>query len=213
MSAENTPYYASGAELNYEPSEKLLVSLLVINGWQNIKDNNSNKAIGYQITWKPSPKFGINTSSFFGEPYNVPDTSKQLMRYFNHVYLYFHPIQKISIALLCDVGLQQTKVDGSYDANWVNPTLLFKVTPSAKWAFCLRGEYYNDSKNIVFTSTPGAVPFKTVGASLNFDYTGIDNVVLRVEGKYFSSEKDVYTTKIGFTNTSAIITSSIAWWF
>ncbi|MGZ4039077.1 MAG: porin [Bacteroidia bacterium] len=212
MSAENTPYYASGAELNYEPSEKLLISLLVTNGWQNIKDNNSNKAVGYQLTWKPNSKFGFNTSSFFGEAYNLPD-SMTLMRYFNHAYLYFHPSSKISLALLCDVGIQQTKRNGNFDGTWVNPTLLLKVTPSKKWAFCYRAEYYDDKDKLIFTSTPGGVVFKTFGSSLNFDYTGIDNVMLRLEGKYFSSENEVYYTKNGLSTTNTIITASVAWWF
>jgi hypothetical protein len=212
MSAENTPYYASGAELNYEPSEKILISVLVTNGWQNINDNNSNKAVGYQFTWKPNSKFGFNTSSFYGEPYNLPDSMK-LMRYFNHAYLYFHPTEKISIALLCDIGAQQRRKNGPFDASWVNPTLLFKVTPSKSWAFCARGEYYNDTYNLVFTSTPGAKIFRTIGTSLNLDYTGIDNVMLRVEGKFFSSENAVYHTRNGLSTTSAILTTSIAWWF
>lgn len=212
MAAENTPYYASGAELNFEPSDKLLISVLAINGWQVIHDNNSNKAVGYQVTWKPNSKFGFNTSSYFGEAYNSPDSSA-LMRYFNHAYVYYHPVQKISLALICDIGLQQTRHKGIYDGTWVNPTFLCKLTASKKWALCYRAEYYNDSKNLIFTSTPGHVPFKTLGTSLNLDYTGIDNVMLRVEGKYFSSEKEVYTTKSGLSKTSALVTTSIAWWF
>jgi hypothetical protein len=212
LSAENTPYYASGAEINYEPSEKLLVSLLVINGWQNISDNNSNKAVGYQLTWKPNKKFGFNLCSFYGEPYNAPDTLA-LMRYFNHGYIYYHPTSKLSMALLCDVGLQQTKRDSSFHAMWVNPTLLVRLVPSPRWALALRGEYYNDPDRIVFTATPGGAVFTTVGTSLNIDYTGISNVMLRVEGKYFSSENKVYTTRSGLSNTNAVITASIACWF
>jgi hypothetical protein len=210
--AENTPYYASGAELNWEPSPKILLSILAINGWQNINENNNNKAVGYQFTWKPNDKFGFNTSSFFGEPYNAPD-SVSLMRYFNHAYVYYHPTEKISFLLMCDVGLQQTKHDSAYDGMWVNPTLMIRVIPNKKWALCTRGEYYDDSDKLVFTATPGGEPFRTMGASLNIDYTGIDNVMLRVEGKFLSSEKQVFTTKTGVSSTNTIITASIACWF
>lgn len=212
LCAENTPYYATGAELNYEPNEKFLLSLLITNGWQNIRDNNSNKAVGYQVTWKPNKKIGFNASSYFGEAYNGPDSSA-LMRYFNHAYIYYHPTEKLSFALMADLGIQQTVHDSAYDATWFNPTLLIRFIPNKKWAVCARGEYYDDSKNLVFTATPGAVKFVTTGASLNIDYTGIDNVMLRVEGKYFMSEKEVYTTKSGLSTTSAIISTSIAWWF
>ncbi len=212
LCAENTPYYASGAELNYEPSEKLLVSLLVINGWQNINDNNSNKAIGYQVTWKPNPKFGLNASSFYGEPYNVPD-SVSLMRYFNHAYVYVHPTNYLSFVLMCDVGLQQGKRNGSLDSMWLNPTFLVRVLPNKKWALCARAEYYDDSRGLVFTATPGGEKFVTTGTSLNVDYLGIENVMLRVEGKFFSSENNVFVTRNGLSRTNAILTASIAWWF
>lgn len=212
MCAENTPYYASGAELNFEPSEKILLSVLVMNGWQAINDNNNNKAVGYQFTWKPNSKFGFNTSSFFGEPYNAPDSSA-LLRYFNHAYLYFHPDENFSIALMCDVGLQQGKRNGSLDSMYINPTFLLRVIPNKKWSLCARAEYYDDGQRLVFTGTPGGEKFKTFGTSLNIDYSGIDHVMLRLEGKYFMSEKNVFTTKTGLSNTSTIITTSIAWWF
>lgn len=212
LCAENTPYYAAGAELNYEPSGKILISLLVINGWQNIRENNSNKAVGYQFTWKPTEKFGFNTSSFFGEAYNAPD-SLALMRYFNHAYIYYHPGKYVSISLMTDLGLQQVKKGAGFDARWINPTLLFKVTPNSKWAFCLRGEYYDDSDRVMFTTTPSGEVFKTAGGSLNIDFTGISNVMLRVEGKYFSSENKVYTTRKGLSNNNTVLTASIACWF
>jgi len=212
MCAENTPYYASGAELNYEPSEKFLLSILVMNGWQNINDNNSNKAVGYQLTWKPNSKFGFNTSSFFGEPYNAPD-SMTLFRYFNHAYIYFHPNEFFSFALMGDIALQQTKKDSTFNGMYVNPTFLFRIIPSKKWAFCYRAEYYDDGDQLMFTATPGGLKFRTFGTSLNIDYTGINNVMLRLEGKYFMADDNVFTTRTGLSNSSAIITASIAWWF
>ena len=208
LCAENTPYYASGAELNYEPSSKLLVSVLVCNGWQNIKDNNKNKAIGYQITYKPTEKIGFNTSSFFGEGRNLPD-SIGVMRYLNHAYAYYAFSPKCSTVVMIDYGMEQDFANTSKWLSWMNPTFLLRYEFTSKWATCLRGEYYNDANKIIFSTITGNA-FKTIGTSLNIDYKPYSNVMLRTEAKYFSSEKDVYERNNKPTNTSLLLTTSLA---
>ena len=75
--AENTPYYETGIKFNYLPNEKWTLSLLLINGWQNIKDYNSSKAVGTQIQFKPNDKLLINSSTFFGN--ERPDSVRQIL--------------------------------------------------------------------------------------------------------------------------------------
>lgn len=210
MSAENTPYYAAGAELNYEPSSKLLVSFILCNGWQVIRDNNSNKGLCYQVTYKPNDKFGFNTSSFYGEGHNAPD-SLALMRYFNHFYAYYL-FGKFNVAAMFDIGLEQSS-KGSSDYNvWYNPTVLLKYTINSKWATCLRGEYYGDENGVVVSTLSGK-QYNNAGASLNIDYLPYSNVALRLEGKYFNSQQAIYQSNGGFITTQYLLTSSLAVWF
>ena len=54
--AENSPYYETGIKLNYEPNDQWTFSLLGLQGWQNIKDYNSSKALGTQIVFTPTEK-------------------------------------------------------------------------------------------------------------------------------------------------------------
>ena len=54
--AESSPYYETGIKLNYTPNDQWTFSVLGLQGWQNIKDYNSSKALGTQIVFTPNEK-------------------------------------------------------------------------------------------------------------------------------------------------------------
>ncbi|WP_290707342.1 outer membrane beta-barrel protein, partial [Flavihumibacter sp. CACIAM 22H1] len=69
MVAENTPYFESGAKLSFTTNdEKLIISAMVLNGWQRITRLNGNSLLswGTQLTYKPNEKITMNYSTFIG---------------------------------------------------------------------------------------------------------------------------------------------------
>ncbi len=44
--AEYSPYYQSGVKFTWAPSSRITAQLDVVNGWQNISENNSGKGAG-----------------------------------------------------------------------------------------------------------------------------------------------------------------------
>ena len=53
------PYYHFGARATYPFGEKLSVAGYVVNGWNNVVDNNSGKTFGFQALVKPVSKLTI----------------------------------------------------------------------------------------------------------------------------------------------------------
>ncbi|MEI4896533.1 outer membrane beta-barrel protein, partial [Klebsiella pneumoniae] len=51
--ADNSPYYEAGAKITWQATPTLGLQLHLINGWQNISETNSDKAIGARIDWSP----------------------------------------------------------------------------------------------------------------------------------------------------------------
>jgi hypothetical protein len=103
--AENTPYYLSGAKINYVSTNDVWdLTFVLVNGWQNIKETprNTNKAIGAKITWQPSSKITVNSSTFIGN--EKPDTARQ-MRYFHNFYLIYHMMENFSFIAAFDAGM------------------------------------------------------------------------------------------------------------
>lgn len=192
MSAENSPYYESGAKISYtSKNEKWFISALILNGWQRIQrvEGNNSLSFGHQLTFKPNAKVTLNSSSFIGT--DSPDTNRQ-MRYFHDFYGQFQLHKKVGLILGLDVGFQQ-KSKGSTNFNtWYVPVVIAKYTPTDKISIAARVEYYSDANGVIIqTGTENG--FQTVGYSVNLDYNIVDNVVWRIEARGFSSKDKLFT--------------------
>lgn len=194
LQAENSPYFESGAKVSYtNESGKWFVSALVLNGWQRIQrvDGNSTMAFGHQLTYKPTEKITLNSSSFMGN--DKQDSVKQ-MRYFHNLYGIFQLSKKFALTTGFDIGAEQ-KIKGSNQYNvWYSPVIIARYSATDKLNFAARAEYYND-KNGVIIATNTENGFKTLGYSLNVDYWILPNLVWRTEVKNLSSKDAVFQNR------------------
>jgi hypothetical protein len=206
--AENSPYYLAGAKLTFTPGTKWELAALVCNGWQRIKrvSGNSLLSVCSQIKFMPNKNVTLNWSTFSGT--DDPDTTRR-MRYFNNFYGQFQITKKIGLITGIDFGIQQRGKDSSGYNYWTTPVLIVRVTPSDKWAFALRGEYYQDETGITI-ATGTLNGFKTTGVSLNIDYAVHNNAMFRIEGRYFYSTDRIFTRANSLVNDNFFITASIA---
>lgn len=207
--ADNSPYYESGVKVSYtSKDEKWFVSALLLNGWQRIQrvPGNSTPAFGHQVTFKPSNKITLNSSSFIGN--DKPDSVRQ-MRYFHNFYGIFQLTDKIGLITGFDIGAEQ-KSRGSSDMNtWYTPVVIVKLSPDAKNNIAARVEYYSDANGVIFsTGTPNG--FKTWGYSLNYDHLISDNVMWRIEGRGFSGKDKTFVKDGQASNTNFFITTALA---
>jgi hypothetical protein len=214
MPADNSPYYESGLKLTYTSDNgKLLVSGLVLNGWQRIQKvgGNSLPSFGWQIQGKPNDKILINSSSFIGT--DKPDSVRQ-MRYFHNLYAIFNATDKFGIILGLDAGIEQ-KAKGSKEYNyWYSPVLIARYAFIDQLAMAARFEYYEDKAGVIIaTGTPNG--FGTLGYSLNLDYSPISNAMIRLEGRLLQSYRDeIFQQKDGsFTKYSPSLAISFAYAF
>ncbi|CAH0995930.1 hypothetical protein EMA8858_02058 [Emticicia aquatica] len=203
--ADNSPYYESGAKINYtSDNSKWFLSALVLNGWQRIErvDGNNMPAFGHQITYKPSSKVTLNSSSFVGS--DSPD-SLRLVRYFHNFYGIFQIHQKLGLILGFDIGFQQKSLKSKQYTAWFSPVLIAKFLYSDKLNFSTRTEYYAD-KSQVIVSTGSQNGFQTYGYSVNIDYNITEKLVFRSEYKVLHSKDKIFAegTK---TNNHLLLTS------
>jgi hypothetical protein len=212
LSADNTPYYEAGAKLTYEATRKLTVTGMVLNGWQNIRENNNDKAFGAQVQYKLTDKILLNYSNFLGN--EKPDSASQL-RFFHDLYA-TATFNKLSVVAGFDFGTEE-KPAGAEDQNknnkWWNPTLSVKYQLTDKFGIAARGEYYHD-KNGVIISSGTKNGFQTAGYSLNLDYAPTEQVLCRVEGRMFDSKDEIFTNEAGkATDKNTAITTSLSFKF
>ena len=210
--ADNSPYYESGVKISYNSDNgQLFLSGLFLNGWQRMQriDGNNTPAFGHQLTYKPSSKITLNSSSFVGS--DTPDSTKR-MRYFHNFYGIFQLNEKIGLTLGFDVGTQQ-KVKGSSDYDtWYSPVAILKYSPSNKINVAFRGEYYSDKNQvIVATGTPNG--FQTWGYSVNFDYNIADNLMWRIEGRGLNNKDQSFVSDNKPSSQNYFMTSALAFSF
>lgn len=189
--ADNSPYYESGVKLSFtSDNEKWLVSALFLNGWQRIQrvPGNNSPSFGHQLTFKPTQKITLNSSSFVGS--DTPDSSR-LMRYFHNFYGQFQLSEKFGVIIGFDLGAQQKSKNSSNYYIWYSPVILMKYAANEKITVAARAEYYSDQNGVIInTGTPNG--FQTYGYSLNFDYQVLNNVVWRLEGRGFTSKDSIF---------------------
>lgn len=205
---ENSPYFLAGAKLSYRPSDHLEIAGLMLNGWQRIQrvQGNSLPSFSTQVNYTPTNNLKFYCSSFVGT--DDPDSTRR-MRYFNNLYGQFQITNKLGLIVGFDAGMQQRlKGSSAYDF-WFSPVVIGQFDFSRYWKAALRAEYYQDKTGIIIkTSTPNG--FRTTGLSLNFDYSPIQNVVYRLEGRLLKSKDDVFETRQSPSTNNFIIGTSIA---
>lgn len=212
IAAENTPYYEAGAKITYTTkNEKLLLSGMLLNGWQRIQRPEANNTIsfGTQLTIKPNEKTTLNWSTFVGN--DKPDSVKQ-WRYFNNLYGIFQFSSIFGLTLGFDIGFEQDSTGSSKLNTWYSPTIVLRVTPSGKWAFAARGEYYSDESGVII-ATGTANGFKTFGASLNIDRKLSDNFLWRTEIRTLNSKDAIFNRQESNVKNNIAITASLAFTF
>ncbi|NIG52572.1 porin [Chitinophaga sp. Cy-1792] len=209
--AENTPYYEAGAKITWSPNDRWSFAAMYLNGWQRIRkvDGNQTPAFGTQITFKPSDNVLLNWSTYIGNDF--PDSTRK-MRYFNDLYGTFNITDKFSLIAGIDYGLQQKEKGSSDYSVWYSPIAIAKYAFTPKFAMAGRLEYYNDKDGVIIaTNTPNG--FQTLGYSLNADFSPVDNVVFRLEGRLFDGRDKTFYKSDNPTNTNSAITASLAVWF
>lgn len=214
MLADNSPYYESGIKLTYTSNNgKLLISGLVLNGWQRIQrvDGNSLPSFGWQIQGKPNGKVLINSSSFIGS--DKPDTVRQ-MRYFHNLYAVITATDKLGLIVGLDVGIEQKAKGSKQYSYWYSPVVIARYTPISQLALAARVEYYEDMNGVIIsTGTPNG--FGTLGYSFNIDYSPISNAMIRLEARLLHSyHDDIFMRKNGtYTQFSPSLGISFAYAF
>ncbi len=207
--ADYSPYYETGVKLTWTPSSEWLLSALVLNGWQIIRETNSDKSFGTQVQWKPSSNLLLNWSTYIGN--DRPDTAAREMRYFNNFYAQIGLSEKFSLALLGDVGVQQRP--NNTLSVWFGGTVLVRYSLSDRITLAARGEYYSDPQGIIIP-TGTSNNFQTLGISANVDVALTANLLWRIEGRWFSSRDAIYPTENAAPRpTDGFVVTSLAFSF
>lgn len=209
LASENVPYYLSGVKVTLPLSRKLNAYFFLLNGWQQIQDVNSAKAIATQIEFRPTENLLLNWNTYFGNEQSAARPEYH-MRYFSDFYFIYKGGKWDAKGCLYS-GIQ--KIDGQDNAPWWQINLIGRYHFNKSLSVSGRVEYFNDKNevlNVPITSMPG---FTIASSSLGLDYRITDNVMFRAEWRTFLSESDVYLRNNREVNNSNLLISNLTFWF
>jgi Putative beta-barrel porin-2, OmpL-like. bbp2 len=186
--ADFSPYYSSGARLIWQSTSRLTTRFDVINGWQNISETNTDKAVALRFDYAITPAVGLSYYNFFG---NELDSR---LRTFNGVGVK-GTLAGIQFLGEWDYGTQQRIFAGN--AHWSGWAAIARVPITASVAIPFRVEAYNDREGVILNTGltgPGGVylPFVANGVSVGMDVSPQPKLQWRTEVRGFFGEEPVF---------------------
>jgi hypothetical protein len=186
------PYYESGIRLNYNPNEKLVINIFVLNGYGIYQDNNDKKSLGALITYAFNDKGSIGYSNYTGDDTPVAGDSISHTRI--HQSLFFnYQINKLKIQVGGDYCIQaNSDTTGTKSATMTSGVLSLKYQAATKFAVYAREEFFNDPHGYMstrFTDENGKqTGYVLTGITAGVEYQPTDNSYVRIESRRLQTD-------------------------
>ncbi len=164
------PYYHFGLRTSFPVGKHFTGGVQVVNGWNNIEDNNTGKTVGLNGTVTYTKFNWANT--WYGGPENA-NTNKGWRNLFDTV-LNLTPPGKANAYINYDWGRNAFPVAGA--ATWWGIAGALHIQATSKIAFTPRVEYFNDHDGFS-TGTPQHLKEVT----LTGEYKWLEGVLTRFE--------------------------------
>jgi Putative beta-barrel porin-2, OmpL-like. bbp2 len=188
MLLDYVPYYSLGARVTHEPDEKTHLEFHLLNGWQNISETNSSKAIGVQYK-KNFERWTFTYNNFLGDEKVLPGQRDRFRTYHNFIGE-IDMSGDFRLQGSFDFGTQASQGRPGTDFWWAQAVTIQKKI-NAKNFVAGRIEYYADPQEAnVRTNNPKG--FRVFSSSVNFDHYFSSDFISRIEIKGFSSREKLY---------------------
>jgi hypothetical protein len=138
------PFYHFGGRATYAASEKVSLGAYVVNGWDNVKENNSAKSIGVNVTTKPHEKISLIGNFLYGKENPLTNDARSLYEGI----LTVTPIDRLTLTGDWVFGKDHTDPDENGfegpEAEWEGVAGYAKVKLSEKINVNGRYEWFDD---------------------------------------------------------------------
>lgn len=184
------PFTHTGFKASYTFAEQLTLGLYVVQGWDNVHDNNDAKTLGYAVTYTPNDKVSLTLNHMHG-PEQKNDESNQ--RHLVDFIASYKPRKDLTLSINLDHGWEEnaatvtegdlTKQEG---ATWRGVAGYVKYEPRDWLAFALRAEWFSDEDGV---RTGRSQELKEVTLSMDFKWKGF---IIRPEYRRDWSNRRVF---------------------
>ncbi|MBZ5639597.1 MAG: porin [Acidobacteriia bacterium] len=181
------PFTHTGVRAAYAFSGKVSAMLMVVNGWDNGKDNNASKSVGAQATLTPTASLTIYLNGMTGPERDGDDRHARTML---DLAATFKASDRLSLGINFDRGSEEDApvTEGlSRNASWGGGAVYAKVAVTPKLSLALRAEQFDDSDGF---RTGTAQRLREI--TLTPEYRASPHLVLRGDLRLDTSDAEVF---------------------
>jgi len=180
---ELSPYYQTGIHAGYQFTPHWAGEVHILNGWQNINDNNDGKAVGGKIAYS-NERFSTSLNTFDEDG-----------RHFGDLIALYKVTPKLNIGGSLDRGHQA-------DANWLGVGGYGRYAIDDRHAVAVRAERFRDRDNGI----SGTAQTLTE-ATLTVEFRPVANLIMKLEGRRDRSTANVFD---GSKNQTVVVVGAVA---
>jgi hypothetical protein len=140
----NGPYYHFGARMTKPITESFTAGFQVLNGWNNVEDNNSGKTLGFTTAWTGKKISWYNT--FLTGPEKTETNDGR--RNFYDTVINLNPTSKSAFYINFDYGRENRAFDDR-KADWIAIGVAGHFQTSTHTSVTARYENYNDRDGFI----------------------------------------------------------------
>lgn len=181
-----------GVGADFKLGSKLDAQLRLINGWDVVEDNNSNKSLMARLGWTPGPAFTLGVLGYWGpeKTDNDEDTRQGL-----DVLATFKGLSKTTLVAQFDYGSEEHSAADGGSATWwgLGGWLLYDL--GARSQIALRADYVDDKDGVRTSNVygfPAAASRRFGSITATYNWRLMPKLLIRPEARYDYSSEDDY---------------------
>jgi hypothetical protein len=192
--ADYTPDYEAGVRLHYHVRQDMTLRFMVLNGWQEIRDQNGKKALGFVWSVNRPNKIVGDWNMYWGN--EAPLGAKEPMfRHYQNLYYRIWLGKRWLIFPMFDFVMQKNNVTGKFDFV-VSPAFSVRYAVWAKVGVALRWDYlYNKADIVPELKTGTANGWQSNSLTATLEYLPLPQFTLRLEGRYGTNKDAVFRNR------------------
>ncbi len=197
------PFTHTGLKAGYAFSPKVTLVGMLLQGWDNFKDNNDGKTLGAQLALTPTPAFTAYLNWLYGAE-RAQSADKR--RLFDLVAVW-KPVPRVALSFNWDLAREKNGAGPGRDAEWNGLAGSLKLGLGGGFSLVARAERFEDTHGV---RTGAEQTLKEFTGGLELRARGL---LLRGELRRDSSDRAVFESDGGPSRRQTTLAGNVAYSF
>jgi hypothetical protein len=192
--ADFAPDYEAGVRFKYQINNFWSGRIMVLNGWQEIKDSNGKKALGFVAQYDNRKNTFFNWGIYLGDVREIGESFSRNRVY--HNIFWKRTVNRWTFVPMLDFAHQQQSQNNNEVLFMIAPALSVRYSFNSNWAVASRWDMVNDPKNMIpelngKLVTPSLINaannpngWQSNSVTLTLERLLSENFTVRMEGRY-----------------------------